>query len=1303
LKHFTCKWLKRFSVLIAIKLFIIATCLTLLRILFVSIADYKEDLTTWLASEYNINLSVEHISAGVDFSGLILTLDDVELVDSADLPFQLQLDYLFLHLDFWNSVKEQNLSFTRISLQGVDVTVKKSNPQRKKSEQALLTIDALQRIFLDQFDKLSVKESRIHFNDHLGNKKTIFIEKLRWLNNDDYHQGIGSASLVNGLRDNSLAFVVKLLGERGNQDDPIKGALYIEADNLNITNYLTAHVNPNAQILDAVLGFQVWAEFSLAKLDQVQIALNDSKLAWSQSNKLYNWQLNSGLLQFSNSEQGWLFDSYYLDIEKNHEKLKGLALSGSGTSDKGAFDFTALNLKDLLPFYLLTSELTQTQTTSLQAFDLDADIKRFAVTKNNDHKLQFNALLNAFKNRPDGAVPGLSNANIELSGNATQGEIKIELPKQKIYFDGQFSRAMPVESGDIELNWLETSKGLKLFSDHSLLSTSDIDTNTRFSLLFPNKQAKNQSPFLSLYSYASLNDAGKAQYYFPIQAMGDKVFGYLEPTLKAGKVTGAQILWYGAFNHYPYNDHDGIFQAKVPLRGAQYDFYGQWQGLTGLDLDLLFENDGLTMESLDASLGEVKVQKLSAKIDHLNPDGILTINADISEDAQKISDYLKASPLKESVGNALNVINLHNQLSGQLALTIPFNSAHQQTETVGAVTLSGNNIDIKLADNIVLPLKKARGEFAFINGDIVAKNINARLFDQNIQFSFDSTAKKQSYQVNVDMTGRWKLDPLKRTLPALKPLQLSGILDWTGEVDFEYSFAGGYQYKLVLNSATQGISSQLPAPFNKNLLQSWPSNILVSGSQQSSTFTVNIKDKLNLTGELNYQDKKQTIPYFTLNVGAGRVTAVDSRKHIININLEQLNITDWYEQWDKFRALKKGTAENLNYLPIELDQIIVDIKHATFFEQPLSALKVNAINDKQKWSAAIDSDNLQGALEYRFGVPVRLDFDIKKINFKAMDLSTLNSQRTAVISEEIQQSDNLIEDYPEIFAECATCIFGDFDFSPLELHLYPTKSRLAIDYIKIGTENEFTHISGGWDQRRTNMIIDSLADEHNSLVSRLGFVSPVVHQNAEFSGAFNWIGAPWQFNYGSLNGDFSALLKNGSITEVSDNGARLLSIFSLDGIRRSLNLEFGNVFAKGFNFNELTFSAKITDGVIKNDDFYLNGSAGKIVGNGLVDLANNETNYKFSYSPAVTSSLPVLTAFAINPLTGAAVLLLSKIIEPVVETVIRVDFSVKGPLNEPEIKLINRQSGKVKLQNSEVLETINGQQLNSEYGSPDGL
>jgi uncharacterized protein YhdP len=402
-----------------------------------------------------------------------------------------------------------------------------------------------------------------------------------------------------------------------------------------------------------------------------------------------------------------------------------------------------------------------------------------------------------------------------------------------------------------------------------------------------------------------------------------------------------------------------------------------------------------------------------------------------------------------------------------------------------------------------------------------------------------------------------------------------------------------------------------------------------------------------------------------------------------------LNIGLWYEEWLTFAGQQKTPSNNINYADlINIDFITLDIKHVDLFNQPLNALTIEANNESKKWHVDINSDNLKTTIEHRAGIPSRIDFNIDKLNFKQIDLSQLYDDDSEKLMDKQQVSRNLREDYPEIFIECKQCIYKNNDLSPLSVHVFPSKDRLNIRSIKIVGNDDKIQMSGTWDQKNTNIIVDIEAGKDNELLKRFGFASPVIYRKGTVTGAFDWKGAPWQFNFESLNGSFSAALANGLITEVNDKGARLLSIFSLDGIRRSLNLEFDNVFSKGLNFDDLTLSGNISNGIIKNDNFYLDGSVGKIVGRGQIDLSNYDTNYQFSYSPAVTSSLAVLTAFAINPLTGAAVLVLSKIFEPVVETIIRVDFTVKGPIDDPEVKLVTQKRGKVKLQNSEVLEEI---------------
>lgn len=1300
MKHLTFKWLKRLYILIAVKLVIVALLLTSARILFISVADYKQQAIDWLTTEYQVNIAVEDITAGIDFSGMVLILNNVELLDSSELPFVLNFEYLFLHLDFWDSVTTQQLTFNRITLQGANLTLNKASG-KNRSKESQLTIDKLKDIFLTQLKKVSVKNSTLNYTDKFGIDKEIVIEQLRWLNEGKNHQGIGQASFPHALGENSLKFVVDVFSERGNP--ALAGNVYLQADDLNITEYLSAQVNSNAKILEAVVGFDVWASFSDNKVDSVQVEFTKNQFSWTQLGKNYNWGLNAGSLQVTNSKNGWLLDSYDLAITHNNVASDDYRITAQGDRSKALVDVEGLTVKDILPVYLLHSELSEEQILSLNKFDLDANITQFGLSLDSENEFQFSLKANQFKNRPVGGIPGISNANITLQGGIKSGRADLKFNKQKIYFDGQFSRSMPLKSAVLDLQWQQTETGLKLFSEQASIITDELDTISEFALFLPNEKAQNDSAFLSLYSYVNLNDASKARHYFPIKGMGKKTYAYLEPTIQKGHVKGAKILWYGAFNHFPYAQKNGVFQAWVPIRDAQYDFYGDWQGLTNLDLDLLFENDYLLMDAKKGNLGAVNAAKLTGEIDHLSPRGVLTIKANISDDADKISDYLKASPLKNSVGKALTAIEVSKPLAGNLTLTIPFDRSKQGTQIAGDVFFKNNNLKINLADNLMMPLEKVNGSFKFDNGNLVASDIDAVLFQQPVALAFKTQQRSTSYQIDAQVNGLWNVDALNRYHRALAPLQTSGALDWSSTINFTQHYQGGYQYNVDLESALQGMSSHLPAPFYKHELESWPTSINVSGDSASSRVKASIEDKLAFDGVLEYQHGTHQIPYFNLTVGLSDIMYLDKSKQVINVKLDNLNITNWHNYWQTltFSEQQAEVQEDGALATLALDEVKIDVEQLSVFGQPLAAFQSRTSKHNGKWDTTVSSDSLKMQLEYRPGTPVRYDIKAEKVNLQSLDLNLINNQSFVAQSSLRIMSENLLDDYPELFVDCEVCVYKNLDLSPLSLHIYPTKKRLNIDYIKVGNETEFAKVAGFWDQRLTNIIFDIEGDKDLDVVKRLGYVSPVYFHKAQVSGALNWVGAPWKANLNTLNGALSAQLTDGTITEVSDKGTRLLSVFSLDGIHRSLNLEFDNVFEKGFSFDKISFSGNINDGIASNDDFYLSGSAGKIIGSGLVDLPNQVTNYNFSYSPAVTSSLPLLAAFTINPLTGAAVLMITKLLEPVVDTIIRVDFSVKGDLAKPEVKLVTRQRGQIKLDNSEVLQEMTEHQQQSFEGNFD--
>ncbi len=56
-----------------------------------------------------------------------------------------------------------------------------------------------------------------------------------------------------------------------------------------------------------------------------------------------------------------------------------------------------------------------------------------------------------------------------------------------------------------------------------------------------------------------------------------------------------------------------------------------------------------------------------------------------------------------------------------------------------------------------------------------------------------------------------------------------------------------------------------------------------------------------------------------------------------------------------------------------------------------------------------------------------------------------------------------------------------------------------------------------------------------------------------------------------------------------------------------------------------------------------------------------------------------MAAFSITPVTGLYVLALSKLLEPVVDVVTRIDFRISGPLDDPKLIEAGRDRARIKL------------------------
>ena len=111
----------------------------------------------------------------------------------------------------------------------------------------------------------------------------------------------------------------------------------------------------------------------------------------------------------------------------------------------------------------------------------------------------------------------------------------------------------------------------------------------------------------------------------------------------------------------------------------------------------------------------------------------------------------------------------------------------------------------------------------------------------------------------------------------------------------------------------------------------------------------------------------------------------------------------------------------------------------------------------------------------------------------------------------------------------------------------------------------------------------------------------------------------------------------------------------------------------------MAFTAKLNNGMLRNDDLLLESNSGELNGHGMVDLGQKTIDYQVTFSPTLTGGFGVATAFAITPITGIAVLAATTILQPVFDVITQVSYSVKGDIAKPVITELGRKQEKVKL------------------------
>jgi len=1289
--------LKKFWLLLAVLLVLFALVLSAARYALPHIEHNKHLLENYINEQYGVNLSIQSVHAVWQRNGPSIVLNSVSLAKNDASPVALDIRQIYVELDFWESLRHQLISSTRFELRGLklDIDADRLSGGDKNN---FPVVNALERLFLEQLQSFSLEDGVVSVT-HLNETNSFDIESLSWNNHEERHQGLGQLKVAD-LAANSASFIIDITGTREDFD----GVFYAKAEELDISPWVSDLIKTKRPLAQSRANFEVWTNFSQSEVTSVQAELSESLLEWGSGRAKTVTGIRGGSLQAlpndENRQGGWNVRVDQLVLNSSNETLT-TDLIGSISANGDALINTVKPVQ-INPFLLLLPLfMDDTSEEEIRGLNPKGELATLQIQWHNGQPSLAAKVLDLQWDKTD-KVPGLSSLDADFFWYKNNGAIYLESADSLLSANGVIKKDVNIKLFKSQFyiypEQIDSEDKQWVVKGSDMLFDSDAVT------LRPQFKLNTSTGFMSLYVDVSPLALNEVSSLFPSSLMGTNTDKYLTRAFTGeGEIANARVLWHGRTSDFPFDDNTGIFQAYVDIEQGDFLFAPDWPALNNLDLSLYFVNNALVMESPSATLAGMKISDMSAAIPSFSPDARLIIYANGTGTGDALTALMMDSSLKKSLGKVLNEdVQIGGPLTADIKLDIPFKG--KDVVASGTAHLSNNPVFVATTNML---FDKASGEVSFVNGDIDASGLQAQFLKQPVNLSL-SGRQGDTYDLNVELGGRWHVHPLANYVNTDLTEYIDGESDWNTTVQLSLSNSG-FNYTANLTADLTATQSVLPAPFDTPAGSSLPLLITSKGDSKASNVEASLGDNIRFDGVLPHKEMQFSRAHLALgesdiaNIGTG---------FSISANLAQADVQEWFTTINMLLSGKgKDTSTAVAKANAHSSIQSNESKKANLFGTPsrifAKADKLNfaghSINDAQlsaternkDWildlaspqaraTIRINSDLDEQGIEINAGYlslekPVEAGGTTKADSESGVELAT----NSAMPNEEGESPYNIDPNtLPPIYFYCQSCGVHGIDLGEITLDIAKEENGLAIRQLLVKSDETNVTATGYWKhmggeiQSALNGTLTS--PDVGQMLKEYGVESGIKDSSANVAFDITWPNAPMDFGFEQLNGNVQWSLSDGYLTELSDKGSRIFTLFSLNSLVRKLSLDFRDVFAKGFFYDDMGGTLSIVDGKAYTDDTEIDGGAGEIEITGFTDLNTGGLNYNVSFAPNVTGNLPFLVYFLATPPTALAALAIDQVLTSA-KVISNVNYRVTGTIKDPKFDEVERNSKDISL------------------------
>ncbi len=987
-------------------LVLLACVVTSLRVMLPQLDRFQPEIQYWVNKNSGFEFQIEQVSGFWRNTHPSLSLIGMQASAPEQSEMHLSAAQIDIEFDLIHSILQMQPVVADLSIHGLKLDISSidwlsvasgdDSPQQASSSDQN-TVERINNLFLRQLDDFSVFDSRLVYQAVDGGIRELDISRLQWRNFGRRHLAEGIVSIADANL-NSLSVSANFV-DNGSLTD-ISGEFYVSAQNIRVTPWLTKYLKEETGIESGQVSFNSWLTLQNNRPTNAYVELEPSELSWKDEEK-HDLIIESGVFQLSPKESGWIVNGHSLQVRTDDTPWPSLDVAFDWQPEQWRLNVSQLDIAALTPIVKLIPE-SEATSEMLETLKLGGLVEDLRVSMGSDiESLRYSADLSRGTIAQWELLPGIHHLSASIHGGVDQAVASVSLIDDVLPYGDVFQAPLNMKQAQVDIVWQKAGDDWSLWADKVTAATPDLQVLGAFRLDFP----KDKSPFLSFYAEADLYNASETWRYLPTLALGRSLTDYLSTAIQAGRVNTSKLIWYGELGNFPYHDNNGMFQAWVGLKDAKFSFDTAWPPITDLQLDLLFQNDAMYLDSHDATLMDVQGQRITGRIPELSGDGHIEIEAKAKAKGNAVRDYMTSSPLVDSVGAALTAVQVSGDVSSEFQLFIPFDD--REARAWGYADLNSNHVEIETPP---MTLESVSGRIEFDNDVVTGAGLEANLLEQPVSIDFAGENAGSGYAVAIDVLGDWEVEPLYPYVGERWLSRLDGHAQWHTEVDIQLNDVG-FTYQVDLVTDLKGLSSDYPAPLKREVGTEGQLKLQASGNQETITARLELP-QAKYQAEIDIRPDTPVLKATNLILGNGSFKISPVVGHQMQVRTHSFDLDSWLEYINQPVPQKKAALDEMNTPTIpSAKRVDINAKEVLLGGVTWNDVDFSARKKALGWHMELDSQEAKGEANYI--EPYDLTVSLERLHLNLENSKTDLGEKSFL--DTLDKEEPLISDFDRHF------------------------------------------------------------------------------------------------------------------------------------------------------------------------------------------------------------------------------------------------------------------------------------------------